>query len=175
MSESNHWRQMFDRNPRQNAQDRDVQGRKPTGDTSRSTAYDDGFLPQAESISLSAIADAAAMALAEAEDVAEYRPWILQRGPSRPAMLLHMRRYDAKSGMWIGWQTSYPALTTVDYTGDTLLALDFGTRQFMLEGAGLDELARHLQIASVLMVQEYTPNVWPHAPVGPRITAIRKL
>lgn len=39
-----------------------------------------------------------------------YRPWILQRVKSRPAALLHLRRYEPRSGLWSGWAMSYPHL-----------------------------------------------------------------
>jgi hypothetical protein len=93
-------------------------------------------------------------------DLTDYKPWVLQRGRGRPAMMLHLRRFDPKSGLWIGWQLAYPHLVAVEYVGDKMLSLDFGTRQFMIEGDGLAELARHLQSGSVLMVQEYCAKAW---------------
>lgn len=81
-----------------------------------------------------------------APDLSVYRPWTLQRGSSRPALMLELRRYEPRSGLWSGWQLAYPTLVAAEYTGDRLLSLDFGTRQFVIEGRGLDELARHLQI-----------------------------
>jgi len=149
--------------------------------------FDDGFQPHLETpsppnaslppeqppLSPNDITDEAAMALAL--DLNEYRPWILQRGRSNPVLMLHLRRHDPKSGLWMGWELSYPHLVAVEYTGDRLLSLDFGVRQFMLEGAGLDELARHLQTGNVLMVQEYDPSIWPGQPGGPRVSAIRRL
>ncbi len=97
---------------------------------------------------------------APALDMNVYRPWTLQRGRGRPSMLLDLRRYEPKSGLWIGWQMAYPHLIAVEYIGDKMLSLDFGTRQFMIEGRGLDELARHLQQGSVVNVVEFNERVW---------------
>ena len=111
-------------------------------------------------------------------DMAEYRPWILQRGRSRPAIMLHLRRYEPKSGLWTGWQRwqmSYPHLAAVEYVGDRMLSLDFGQRQFVIEGTGLGELARHLQSGSVLMVQEYSQTIWSMRGHDPLMSIITKL
>lgn len=107
-------------------------------------------------------------------DLAEYKPWVLQRGRSRPAMMLHLRRFEPKSGLWMGWQLAYPHLIAAEYIGDRLLSLDFGSRQFIIEGTGLDELAHRLQDGTVLVVQEYDATVWP-AHQGPRISSIRRI
>ena len=69
-------------------------------------------------------------------DLANYKPWLVQRGRSRPAMMLHLRRYEARSGLWMGWAMSYPSLIAAEYVGDRMVSLDFGTRQFMIEGEG---------------------------------------
>jgi hypothetical protein len=106
---------------------------------------------------------------------AEYKPWVLQRGHGRPVMMLHLRRYEPKSGLWCGWQIAYPHLIVAEYTGDKMLSLDFGTRQFMLQGHGLEELSRHLQNGTVLMVQEYCDRIWTNQPAGGVITSIVKL
>ena len=90
-------------------------------------------------------------------------------------MMLHLRRYEPKSGLWCGWQIAYPHLIAVEYTGDKMLSLDFGTRQFIIEGTGLRELTKHLQLGNVLMVQEYCGNVWPSSETGPTITSIGQL
>jgi hypothetical protein len=108
-------------------------------------------------------------------DPAEYKPWVLQRGRSRPAMMLHLRRFEAKSGLWMGWQLAYPHLVAVEYVGDTMLSLDFGGRQFMLQGRGLDELAQHLQQGSVLMVQEYSATTWTDRGSSGCITSIARV
>jgi hypothetical protein len=108
-------------------------------------------------------------------DTTDYKPWVLQRGRGRPVMMLHLRRFDPKSGLWIGWQLAYPHLVAVEYIGDKMLSLDFGTRQFMIEGTGLGELARHLQSGSVLMVQEYCEKVWPVRFSGPIVTSVKKI
>jgi len=119
------------------------------------------------------ISDEAVMALAL--DTSDYKPWVLQRGRGRPAMMLHLRRYEPKPGLWCGWQIAYPHLVAVEYTGDTMLSLDFGTRQFVIEGTGLHELARHLQIGSVLMVQEYSQTIWSQRGDGPMVASIKRL
>ena len=112
---------------------------------------------------------------APALDLSVYKPWVLQRGRGRPAMLLELRRYEPKSGLWIGWQIAYPHLIAVEYIGDKMLSLDFGTRQFMLEGRGLDQLARHLQQGTVLSVVEYSDRVWGEQPEGGIVQRIVKL
>lgn len=110
-----------------------------------------------------------------APDTVQYRPWIIQRGRSRPALLLNLRRFDPKSGLLIGWQASYPYLVAADYVGGRMLSLDFGSRQFMIEGTDLSELVRHLQQGSVLAIQEYSAQVWSALPAGPVVTAINKV
>ena len=45
----------------------------------------------------------------------------------------------------------------------------------MIEGNGLHELARHLQLGSVLMVQEYAQNLWPTCQQGALVQSIAKL
>ena len=110
-----------------------------------------------------------------APDLAFYRPWIIQRGRSRPALLLNLRRFDPRSGLLIGWQASYPHLVGADYIGERMLSLDFGVRQFVIEGNGLGELVRHLQQGSVLAIQEYSARIWPEFPAGPVVTAINKV
>jgi hypothetical protein len=108
-------------------------------------------------------------------DLTDYKPWVLQRGRSRPSMLLDLRRYEPKSGLWIGWQLSYPHLQAVEYIGERMLSMDFGTRQFVIEGSGLSELVRYLQQGSVQMILEYSAQVWPHRASGPVISAITKV
>ncbi len=181
-----HWRQMFDAKRREHPSG----GEHPFGDAQapangRSPApsglgYDDGFDPaqrqaggemQRPPLTPEEITDEAAMALAL--DAPEYKPWVLQRGRGRPAMMLHLRRFEPKSGLWCGWQIAYPQLIAVEYTGDSMLSLDFGQRQFMIEGSGLHELARHLQSGSVLMLQEYARGVWAELSGTSRIDAIR--
>jgi hypothetical protein len=90
-------------------------------------------------------------------------------------MLLDLRRYEPKSGLWIGWQLSYPHLQAVEYIGERMLSMDFGTRQFVIEGSGLSELVRHLQQGSVQMILEYSAQVWPQRASGPVISAITKV
>lgn len=108
-------------------------------------------------------------------DLTDYKPWVLQRGRSRPAMMLDLRRFDERSGLWVGWQVSYPHLIAVEYIGDKMLSLDFGFRQFMVEGEGLSELARHLQAGTVLALREYAASVWPNGHAVPWIRSIRRL
>ena len=109
------------------------------------------------------------------ETSAQYRPWLLQRGRSQPAMMLLFRKFDPRSGLWIGWQAAYPQLNAVDFIGDRMVSLDFGIRQFVLEGRGLDELARHIQSGSVLTIEEFSAHVWPQPESGPVITKIEKI
>jgi hypothetical protein len=108
-------------------------------------------------------------------DPGHYRPWVLQRGRSRPAMLLDLRRYEPRSGMWTGWALSYPSLVAAEYVGERMLSLDFGERQFMIEGDGLSDLMAQLQLGTVISVQEYSAAVWPNRPAGPHVTSIRRL
>jgi len=110
-----------------------------------------------------------------APDLALYRPWIIQRGRTRPALLLNLRKFDPRSGLLIGWQASYPYLVAADYVGERMLSLDFGSRQFVIEGSDLTELVRHLQQGTVLAIQEYSIKVWPELPPGPMVTAINKI
>ncbi len=112
---------------------------------------------------------------APALDLSVYRPWTLQRGRGRPSMLLDLRRYEPKSDLWIGWQMAYPHLIAVEYIGDKMLSLDFGTRQFMIEGRGLDELARHLQQGSVVNVVEFNERVWSKHEKAPMVHKIVKM
>lgn len=56
-----------------------------------------------------------------------------------------------------------------------MLSLDFGERQFVIEGHGLDELARHFQQGTVIKIVEYAPAIWPTRADGPVVTAIRKV
>jgi hypothetical protein len=140
------------------------------------SGYDDGrdsVQHGAVPLSPAEIVDEAALALAL--DPQDYRPWILQRGRARPATMLHLRRFEARSGLWTGWQLSYPYLVAVEYTGDTLLSLDFGARQFVVTGRGLGELVGHLQTGNVLTVTEYNGELWRAQPEGASITAIKCL
>ena len=178
------WRQMFETKRR----DRPPEAERLFGDPDakgRGNAiggYDDGFDPTQRQTSgemprapltPEEITDETAMALAL--DAPEYKPWVLQRGRGRPAMMLHLRRYEPKSGLWCGWQIAYPHLVAVEYTGDKMLSLDFGTRQFVIEGTGMHELARHLQIGSVLMVQEYSEQLWSGSFDAPISSTIRRI
>lgn len=108
-------------------------------------------------------------------DMAEYRPWILQRGRSRPAALLDLRWYDARAGLWLGCAIAYPHLAAAEYIGERMLSLDCGKRQFVIEGEGLSELVRRIQDGSVIAIQEYAPSVWPQRPAGSIINSIKKV
>lgn len=163
---SSHWRQMFERDGRRDVPPVAGSGRPPGGATS---GFDDGHDAAQFGLSPQQVTEEAALALAQ--DADDYRPWILQRG-MRPVMLLHLRRYEPRSGLWMGWQVSYPHLVAAEYTGDRLLSLDFGSRQFVIEGTGLGELNRHLQTGSVLMVQEYSSTIWAENVVGSKIDSI---
>lgn len=105
----------------------------------------------------------------------EYRPWILQRGQSRSAMMLALRWFDAKAGMWHGSAVAYPSLYAIDTIGERMMSLDFGARQFVVEGSGLDELGRYLLQGTVLKIIEYAAPVWPTRAAGPVVTAIRRV
>lgn len=108
-------------------------------------------------------------------DLTEYRPWILQRGRSHSAMMLALRWFDAKAGLWYGSAVAYPSLYAIDIIGDRVVSLDFGSRQFAIEGSGLDVLERHLQQGSVLKIVEYAAPIWPSRIEGPVVTAIRRV
>jgi hypothetical protein len=108
-------------------------------------------------------------------DMAEYRPWVLQRGRTRPAALLDLRWYDARAGLWLGCAIAYPQLAAAEYIGERMVSLDFGKRQFVLEGEGLAELVRRIQDGSVIRIQEYAAAVWPQRPSGPVVTSIRRV
>jgi hypothetical protein len=108
-------------------------------------------------------------------DPTTYRPWLLQRVKTRPAMMLHLRRFEARSGLWTGWALPYPNLYAIEYTGDRMLSLDFGVRQFMVQGEGLDQLLGPLQLGKVLALHEYSAQVWPSRPGGPLISSIHRV
>lgn len=104
-------------------------------------------------------------------DPREYKPWILQRG-GRPALFIDLRRFDPKAGFLIGCQMSYPHLVAVDYIGDHMVALDFGSRQFVIEGESLSELPPRIQQGSVLAIQQYSTQIWRQHARGPVINAL---
>jgi hypothetical protein len=104
-------------------------------------------------------------------DPTEYRPWILQRG-GRPALFLDLRRFEPRTGILHGCQMSYPHLVSVDYVGDRLVHLDFGSRRYAIEGEGLCQLVSHLQQGQVLAIQEYSAQVWKAPILGPRVKRI---
>lgn len=108
-------------------------------------------------------------------DLTEYKPWIVQRVRSRPALMLELRRYEPRSGLWSGWAMPYHSLYAVEYVGDRLLSLDWNARRFVIEGKGLEALARHIQRGTVETVLEYAPHVWAAQPVGSMVVAIREV
>jgi hypothetical protein len=127
-------------------------------------------------------ADGAAVAEADpieetapAPDPRAYHPWLIQRGRTRPALLLDFRRFDAKSGLLIGCQMPYLHLAGIEYIGDRMVTLDFGPRQFVIEGIGLSDLTRYLQQGTVLAIQEFSERTWPQGTEGSKVTRIVKV
>jgi len=120
-------------------------------------------------------AEAPAEAEIPAIDPTEYRPWTLQRGAGRPSMMIDFRRFDSKSGLWMGWQLAYPHLIAIDYIGEQLVSLDFGMRQIIIGGSGLGELTRHFQQGTVTTVQEYAQGIWHVKPQGPIVISLRRI
>jgi hypothetical protein len=174
-SPSSNWRQMFERSKQDRLTGSTVPKQSADPPPAPEPSYDDGYDPErgnTRPLSPQEVADEAARALAP--EAQAYRPWTTHRGV-RPAMMLHLRRYDPRSGLWMGWQVSYPHLIAVEYVGDKLLSLDFSARHFVIEGIGLDQLAAQLQSATVQMVQEYAPDIWGKAQPGPTIKGIRCL
>jgi hypothetical protein len=181
---SSNWRNMFEAKRRERPPGTDQISGNTNGASGGAPfgGYDDGFdaaharttggMSQPP-LTPEDMTDEAAMALGG--DTKEYTPWVLQRSRTRPVMMLHLRRFETRSGLWCGWEIAYPHLIAVEYTGDKMLSLDFGTRQFMLRGHGLDELVARLQQGTVLMVQEYCDRVWPMRPAGGFVTSIAKL
>ena len=108
-------------------------------------------------------------------DLTEYRPWVVQRVRTRPALMLDLRRYESKAGFWTGWAMAYPSLLAVEYTGDRIVSLDFGARKFIIEGNGLDALVGLIQQGLVIAVNEHSSAVWPQHGGNASITSIRCL
>ncbi|MDO7837086.1 hypothetical protein Q4610_18745 [Sphingobium sp. HBC34] len=109
-------------------------------------------------------------------DLTEYKPWIVQRVRSRPALMLELRRYEPRSGFWHSWGLPYHALCTVESVGDRMLSLDFSSgRQFVIKGRGLHELTRHIQQGTVLGIIEHSIALWPGSMTQPIVTAIRRV
>ncbi|MCC2099400.1 MAG: hypothetical protein KDJ29_21090 [Hyphomicrobiales bacterium] len=108
-----------------------------------------------------------------APDPAQYRAFLLQRGSGRPPLFIDLRRFDPRSGALIGTLMSYPQLTAVDYVDGHSAVLNFGLRQFRIEGQGLEELILRLHAGSVAAIQEYTAKLWPKPPLsGPVVRRI---
>ncbi|MEQ6335673.1 hypothetical protein [Sphingobium sp. MK2] len=108
-------------------------------------------------------------------DLTEYKPWIIQRARSQPALMLECRKFEPRARIWTGWAMAYHSLYAVEFIGDRMLSLDFGTRQFAIEGHGLDELVRHIQQGTALGVIEYAAELWPGVKASPLVTAIRRV
>jgi hypothetical protein len=111
----------------------------------------------------------------DAPDDAAYHPWRVQRGRARPVIMLELRQYEARSGLWQGWAMPYAGLYAVEYIGGRMVSLDFGARQFVIEGTGLDKLAQRIQQGEVTTVQEYAAAVWPARPAGAVVNRIRRV
>ncbi|MEJ7928237.1 hypothetical protein WG908_15930 [Sphingobium sp. AN641] len=145
------WRSMFE-------QSRSGGSPPPGGSAPAPDAFDDASADDATEI-----------------DPQAYRPWILQRGRSRVTAMLGLRWYEPKAGFWSGCGLPYPMLQAVEYVGDRMVSLDYGgTRQFVIEGRGLDALARHIKQGTVLAVVEYAASIWPERPQGMVVTAIKR-
>lgn len=138
----NNWQAMFEKRPEETTRERDAPSAAPEE------------------------AD-----IAPPPDPREYKPWLLQRG-ARPAMFLDLRRFDPRTQTLIGCQVSYPYLYAIDYVGDHMVSLDFGSRIFVIEGRLLGELAARLQSGMVLAIHEYSATIWPCKPNGPVVTRI---
>lgn len=111
----------------------------------------------------------------DAHDATTYRPWLVQRGRGRPVVMLELRRFEARSGLWQGWAMPYAGMYAVEHLGDRMVSLDFGARQFVIEGHGLDELAQRIQHGEVMSVQEYAAPIWPVRPSGTVVSSIRRI
>ena len=173
---TSNWRAMFERQRKEaHPPGGGAIRRAASADAPPPFAYDDGYTagPQgAAALSPQQVVEEAALALAD--DAREYRPWILQRG-GRLVSMLNLRRFEANSGGWQGWAVAYSHLVAAEYVGDGLVSLDFGSRHFMIEGSGLNELIDHLQGGSVVCVQEFAPGIWAKRPDGAAISSIRLL
>jgi len=170
------WRAMFENKRKEHPPSHGHGSPPPAEPRGPFGGYDDGYHATqggGAPASPEEITDAAAMALAS--DPQEYRPWILQRGRSRPVPNLHLRRFDQRSGQWQGWIVPYP-FVAVEYCSDSMFSLDFGTRHFVVEGRRLsDEIVAHLHDGTVLCLQEHSPAIWPKAPTGAMVSRIRVL
>jgi hypothetical protein len=107
-----------------------------------------------------------------AETIGSGRAQRLGRGPEATPMTAN---YFDDSPMEAVADDQYPHLVAVEYTGDRMLSLDFGNRQFVIEGTGLADLARHLQSGFILMMQAYNDEVWSACGDIPVVFVIRKM
>ena len=105
----------------------------------------------------------------------EYKPWSLQRGRSRPVMMVEFRRHEPRSGLWTCWALTYASLVSLEYTGDQLLSLAFGTCVVIVHGRGLDALARHVEEGAVMAVHEHAPSLWAAPSHGPTVSRIERI
>lgn len=87
---------------------------------------------------------------AEPEDEGAYQPWGSSRDGSRPAFL-DLRRADGTGEM-----IAYPYIIRITYSGDSLISmLCIGGQVVTIEGQGLGELVRRLQVQEVAFVHEF--------------------
>jgi hypothetical protein len=113
--------------------------------------------------------------LASELDTTRYQPWTIQRSRGRPVMFLDLQWIEPKTGTLVGCQVSYPHLVAVEYIGDQMVSLDFGSRKFVIEGTGLGELSRWLQQGLVQSIQEYAQSKWAEKPDGPIVKRIVRM
>lgn len=132
---------------------------KPEPATTAGPVEDEGAAPQDDS-------------LAPLPDPGEYRPFLLQRGRTSPALFLDLRVFDPRAGTLRGSMMSYPQLAAIDYFDDHTIELNFGFRRFRIEGDGLSELVQRLQAGSVLAIQQYSERIWKARPSGALVRAI---
>ena len=74
--------------------------------------------------------------------------------PPGQAVMLELRRYEPRSGLWQGWVMPYHSLYAVEYVGDHMLSLDFGSRQFVIKGTKLERVGRLVQFGMVSSIIE---------------------
>ena len=87
-------------------------------------------------------------------------------------MMLHLRRFDPKARIWTGWVLPYSGLYALEYVGGTV-SLDWGSRQFVVEGRGLEGLVHLVHQGTLHAIVEYCPDAWPRPVDSPIVTAIR--
>ncbi len=102
--------------------------------------------------------------LTPAADPAAYRAFHVKRGGGRASWMLDLRSVEPKSGLMRGLMLPYPRLAGIEYTGSTLVTLEFENRVVVIEGQRLDELVARLHAGTVTAIQEYSPRIWPALP-----------